>query len=95
MLGVNIGPNWNSENKIEDYLNCLRKFHDIADYITINISSPNTEDLRNFHDQSKLSKLLEGINKNKQNLGSKIPSNRSRVIALSTIPRLTRPEEDR
>ena len=35
MLGVNIGPNWNSENKIEDYLNCLRKFHDIADYLSL------------------------------------------------------------
>ena len=73
MLGVNIGPNWNSENKIEDYLNCLRKFHDIADYITINISSPNTEELRNFHDQEKLNSLLNIINSEKTKLNSKIP----------------------
>ena len=73
MLGVNIGPNWNSENKIEDYLNCLRKFHDIADYITINISSPNTEDLRSFHEQTKLNELLQTINKEKKNLDSKVP----------------------
>ena len=66
MLGVNIGPNWNSENKIEDYLNCLRKFHDIADYITINISSPNTEGLRDFHNQKELEKLLKGISKIKK-----------------------------
>ena len=73
MLGVNIGPNWNSKNKIEDYLNCLRKFHDIADYITINISSPNTEDLRSFHEQTKLNELLQTINKEKKNLNSKVP----------------------
>ena len=95
LLGINIGPNKDSDDRLGDYLDCFKTFQSVADYITINISSPNTEDLRNFHDQSKLSKLLEGINKNKQNLGSKIPSNRSRVIALSTIPRLTRPEEDR
>ena len=64
MLGVNIGPNWNSENKIEDYLNCLRKFHDIADYITINISSPNTENLRDFHNNEELKNLLESENLN-------------------------------
>ena len=73
MLGVNIGPNWNSENKIEDYLNCLRKFHDIADYITINISSPNTENLRKLHDQVKLDKLLKSIEKEKENLNISTP----------------------
>ena len=73
MLGVNIGPNWNSENKIEDYLNCLRKFHDIADYITINISSPNTENLRDFHNNEELKNLLESIHNEKEKLKSNIP----------------------
>ena len=73
MLGVNIGPNWNSENKIEDYLNCLRKFHDIADYITINISSPNTENLRDFHNNEELKNLLESIFNEKEKLKSNIP----------------------
>ena len=73
MLGVNIGPNWNSENKIEDYLNCLRKFHDIADYITINISSPNTEKLRDFHNNEELKNLLESIHNEKEKLKSNIP----------------------
>ena len=45
----------------------------MADYITINISSPNTEDLRSFHDQTKLNELLETIDKEKKNLNSKIP----------------------
>ena len=39
ILGVNIGPNKDSENRIEDYLKCLKIFHQVADYITINISS--------------------------------------------------------
>ena len=73
LLGINIGPNKDSDNRFEDYLHCFKTFQDVADYITINISSPNTKDLRSFHDQTKLNQLLEGINKEKKNLGSKIP----------------------
>ncbi len=73
LLGINIGPNKDSENRLEDYIECLKIFHNVADYITINISSPNTENLRSFHDQTKLNKLLESIDKEKNNLDSKIP----------------------
>ena len=72
LLGINIGPNKDSDNRLEDYLYCFKIFHNVADYITINISSPNTEDLRSFHDQTKLNKLLESIDKEKI-LGSKTP----------------------
>ena len=73
LLGINIGPNKDSDNRLEDYLHCFKTFQDVADYITINISSPNTEDLRSFHDQKKLNQLLESIDKEKKNLDSKIP----------------------
>ncbi len=73
LLGVNIGPNKDSENRLRDYIECLKTFHHTADYITINISSPNTEDLRNFHEQTKLHELLQTINKEKKNLNSKVP----------------------
>ena len=73
LLGINIGPNKTSNNRLEDYLHCFKTFQDVADYITINISSPNTEDLRSFHDQTKLNQLLESIDKEKKNLGSKTP----------------------
>ena len=73
LLGINIGPNKDSENRFKDYLHCFKTFQDVADYITINISSPNTEDLRSFHDQKKLNQLLDNIAKEKKNLGSKIP----------------------
>ena len=72
LLGVNIGPNKDSENRLRDYIECLKTFHHTADYITINISSPNTEDLRSFHEQTKLNELLQTINKEKKNLNSKV-----------------------
>ena len=53
LLGINIGPNKDTKNRLEDYLLGLKTFHDIADYITINISSPNTENLRAFHETTK------------------------------------------
>ena len=65
-LGINIGPNKDTENKTEDYLKCLKIFHQAADYITINISSPNTENLRKFHNQEQLDDLLKNIEKEKK-----------------------------
>jgi len=73
LLGINVGPNKDSENKLNDYLICLKTFHDIADYIAINISSPNTENLRDFHEQTKLDELLNFIEQEKTNLKSKVP----------------------
>ena len=73
LLGINIGPNKDSNNRLNDYIECLRIFHKVADYITINISSPNTEELRSFHDQNKLEDLLKNINNEKKELGSKVP----------------------
>ena len=73
LLGINIGPNKDTKNRLKDYLIGLRTFHELADYITINISSPNTEDLRTFHDQFKLDELLNEIKNEKKILNSKIP----------------------
>ncbi len=73
ILGINIGPNKDTQNRLEDYLSCLRTFYRVADYITINISSPNTENLRNFHNEVRLDELLKEINNEKKNLNSKIP----------------------
>ena len=73
LLGINVGPNKDSNDRMNDYLIGLRTFHEVADYITINISSPNTENLRNFHEESKLQELLASILKEKNNLKSKVP----------------------
>ncbi len=72
-LGINIGPNKDSENRTEDYLKSFKIFHQAADYITINISSPNTENLRKFHNQDQLDNLLKSIEREKKNLSSNIP----------------------
>ena len=66
-LGINIGPNKETKNKEEDYYICLSKLFMHAGYITINISSPNTKGLRNFHDREEMEKLLIGLNKIKKN----------------------------
>ena len=73
VLGVNVGPNKNSNDRLNDYLIGLEKFSQVADYITINISSPNTENLRNFHDENKLKELLKSISEKKKNLKTEIP----------------------
>ncbi len=72
-LGINIGPNKDTENKINDYIKCFKKFYNLGDYITINISSPNTENLRSFHNQTELEELLKAIQNEKIRLDSKIP----------------------
>ena len=66
ILGINIGPNKNTKDQKNDFCLGLKNFFDIADYITINISSPNTKDLRNFHDKEKLEDLLLALNKTKK-----------------------------
>ena len=73
LFGINIGPNKDTKNRIEDYLIGLREFYNLADYLTVNISSPNTENLRSFHNSNELSELLSEIENEKKILKSNIP----------------------
>ena len=73
ILGINIGPNKETKDQKNDFCLGLKNFFDIADYITINISSPNTERLRDFHDKEKLKDLLDILNKTKKNNRTNIP----------------------
>ena len=63
IIGANIGKNFFTENKDghKDYLKCLQGLHDFVDYFAINISSPNTKNLRQFHDKNLLRPLLESL----------------------------------
>ena len=56
ILGINIGANKNSNgaDRINDYIVCLQKVSQFADYVTINISSPNTPNLRDLHNSCLL-----------------------------------------
>lgn len=68
VLGINIGKNKNTteENSVNDYLICLEKVYEHADYVTINISSPNTPGLRDLQFGENLENLLKAL-KLKQN----------------------------
>lgn len=63
VLGVNIGKNKNTplEQSAEDYLDLVRRFAEIADYLAVNVSSPNTPGLRTLQMRSALEELLNPI----------------------------------
>ena len=63
ILGINIGKNFDTpiEAATEDYLIGLRKSYDVASYITINISSPNTKNLRQLQQGDEIKKLLSAL----------------------------------
>ena len=73
IVGINIGPNKDTKEQKEDFCIGLKNFMQLADYITINISSPNTEGLRDFHNQEKLNDLLKSLNKIKNEEKKNIP----------------------
>ena len=70
IIGANIGKNYFTQNNDahSDYLKCLSELNEFVDYFAINISSPNTKDLRDLHDKSLLKPFLEKLVKfnNKQ-----------------------------
>lgn len=63
VLGINIGKNFDTpiENAVDDYLICMRKVYAHASYITVNISSPNTKNLRALQEKEALSQLLSTL----------------------------------
>ena len=82
LLGINIGPKKDTTNRINDYLKCFRTLYNLGDYITVNISSPNTENLRSFHNPKELEELLKVINEEKTKVSS------STNIAVKIAPDL-------
>jgi dihydroorotate dehydrogenase len=61
VLGVNIGKNKTTENALDDYLLALEYMYDVADYITINISSPNTAGLRDLQGVAQFDGFIKTI----------------------------------
>jgi dihydroorotate dehydrogenase len=62
IVGVNIGANKDSDDRVQDYVVGLKRFASVASYITINISSPNTPGLRNLQGRAELEVLLGRLN---------------------------------
>lgn len=70
VLGLNIGKNATTpiENAADDYLHCLEKVYPYASYVTVNISSPNTKNLRQLQGASELDALLARLKDAQQRL---------------------------
>ncbi len=90
VLGLNLGKNKDTplENAADDYLTLLRAFAPIADYLAINVSSPNTVGLRRLQGRERLEKLLDAIASERQTLAVKRP------LLVKIAPDLTDEELD-
>ncbi len=92
ILGINIGKNADTpvENAVDDYLICLEKVYHYASYITVNISSPNTKNLRSLQSGEALTELLKTLKQRQLELAEQyhhyVP------LVLKVAPDLT--EED-
>ena len=84
VLGLSIGKNFDTplEKAAEDYIFCLEKAYPVCDYIAVNISSPNTKDLRKLEGEKYFSKLISSIKK-KQEIFSKDLGYKPVVLKLS------------
>lgn len=92
ILGINIGKNAVTpiENALDDYQICLRKVYEHADYITVNISSPNTKNLRSLQYGEALDELLSGLKAEQAQLSQKFQQYKPLVLKIA--PDLTEEE---
>ena len=72
LLGINIGKNKDTPNESahEDYLFCLERVYPLADYVTVNISSPNTAGLRELQEEQALRQLIGVLREAQERLGA-------------------------
>jgi len=72
LLGINIGKNKDTPNELaaSDYLFCLERVYPLADYVTVNISSPNTAGLRELQEEQALRKLIGTLREEQERLAS-------------------------
>jgi dihydroorotate dehydrogenase len=73
VLGINIGKNFDTPiaKAVDDYLHCLDKVYPCADYVTINISSPNTQNLRDLQGKKELDRLLAAVTARRSELAER------------------------
>jgi dihydroorotate dehydrogenase len=88
VLGINIGKNFDTpmERAADDYLLCLDAVYERATYIAVNISSPNTKNLRELQSKEKLDELLEAIMARRDSLAAK--AGRVKPLAVKIAPDL-------
>lgn len=73
LLGINIGKNRDTPNEhaADDYLHCLERVYPLADYVTVNISSPNTAGLRELQEEQALRRLVGTLREAQEALGAR------------------------
>ncbi|CAM4257496.1 quinone-dependent dihydroorotate dehydrogenase [Acinetobacter dispersus] len=89
VLGINIGKNADTpvEDAVSDYLICLEKVYNYASYITVNISSPNTKNLRSLQSGDALTELLQTLKERQLELANQY--NHYVPLVLKVAPDLT------
>ncbi len=94
VLGINIGKNKDTPNEkaIDDYLFCLERVHARASYVTVNISSPNTQGLRDLQEEETLRRFIGEICEAGARLGAR--DNKRKPILLKIAPDLSEIELD-
>jgi dihydroorotate dehydrogenase len=92
VLGINIGKNFDTPNEkaVDDYLICMQSVYAHASYITVNISSPNTKNLRDLQEKEALSSLLSSLKMEQKKLAEK--HGKYVPITLKIAPDLTEPQ---
>jgi len=86
VVGVNLGANKDAEDRAQDYVTVLRYLYQFADFFTVNVSSPNTERLRELQGRAALDALLGRVMAAKADLGG------ARPVFLKIAPDLTQAE---
>jgi dihydroorotate dehydrogenase len=94
ILGINIGKNFDTPNEraAEDYIHCMEKVFALADYITVNISSPNTSGLRDLQQEETLRRFIGELREAQEELGG-VHGHRTPML-LKLSPDLTDEELD-
>ena len=92
ILGINIGKNFDTPNEkaVDDYLLCMQKVYQYSSYITVNISSPNTKNLRDLQAAEALSSLLGSLKLEQSKLAEK--HGKYVPMTLKIAPDLTEPQ---
>lgn len=85
VVGVNLGRNKETMSPMADYVQGVRVFGPVADYLVINVSSPNTKGLRDMQTKSKLTELLEHVNEAR----TRLERNKNVPILLKLSPDLS------
>ena len=73
IVGVNLGANKDSDDRIKDYVKVLKCCGPFVDFATVNVSSPNTENLRNLQEKNSLNNLLDQVMTSREKLKNKVP----------------------